>query len=53
MQKSKTNGREWSWYMKLRVVFEPSVTATKNMIWDERRLIVWDVFHLLLQFIIL
>jgi len=26
--------------MKLRVVFEPSDTAAKNMIWDERRLIV-------------
>lgn len=31
-------------------MFEPSDTAAKNMIWDERRLIVWDLFHLLLQF---
>jgi len=36
--------------MKLRVVFEPSDTAAKNMIWDERRLIVWDLFHFPLQF---
>jgi len=34
------------------VVFEPSDTATKNMIWDERRLIVWDVFHRGMCFIV-
>jgi hypothetical protein len=29
--------------MKLRIVFEPWEIAAKNMIWDERRLIVWDL----------